>query len=294
MAEDQIEKLKLDGWNPQRCDAEFSYMPEEEGDDCGHMAHETFEERLMLPPEVLPLYPVTGITMIDNSMTAVGIKKGDILIIVYDNQPDDCTLVLVRVGDKHMVRFYIHDEDGNEWLLSKNEGIDPICKSERSDVIIIARILRYISKSPSLKVNEANMLIKESKRAVKKPKEVSLEHAQWVIKELGADIKIMRDWFSFYRPLVQYQVICDKDYKGFCKLIKETLPDHKPQPKYDEMQRLDDGCFRKPVEEWTQKSSPFPNSSRYDAYENWAKKVIKYLEREESHEDLTKPHEILA
>lgn len=289
-----LDKLKKEGWNPQVCDAEFSYMPQDDDDGFGCAAHESFEERLMLPPEVLPLFPMTGISMIDDSMSAAGIRKGDILIMVYDDDPDDGNVVLASVAGKQMVRFYYEDDEGNKWLLSKNEGVEPICISDRDDTKLLARIMRYISNAPSLKYSEANKLTKDAKRLVKKPKVASLEHAQWVIKQLGPDVKIIRDWFSFYRPLVQYHVVDDKDYKGFCKIIKEALPDHTPQPKYDEIQRLDDGCFRKPVEEWTPISSPYKNFNRFYACRNRAMQVISFLELEESHEDLTKTHEKMA
>ena len=52
--EEMFEKLKEDGWNPQVCDAEYSYMPQDDEDASGYVARETFEERLMLPNEVLP------------------------------------------------------------------------------------------------------------------------------------------------------------------------------------------------------------------------------------------------
>lgn len=285
-----FERLKKDGWNPQVCDAEYSYMPQDDETSAGFVAHESFEERVMLPPEIMPLFPKTGISMNDNSMTAVGISKGDILIMVGDNQADDGKLVLAYVDGKQMVRFYFEDEEGNKWLLSKNEGVEPICINDMKDAII-ARILRCIRNAPSLKYNEAKQLTKDAKRSVKKPKVASLANAQWVIRQLGPDVKVMRDWFSFYRPLVQYHVIDDKDYQGFCKLVKDTLPNHHPQPKYDEMQRLDDGCFRKPVEEWSPGSSPLKNYNRFRIYKDRALQVICFLELGESHEDLTKPHE---
>lgn len=256
-----------------------------------NVTNDSYEDLLMLSPELFPLYPKTGITMIDDTMTAVGIYKGDILIITYDDKPDDGMLVLAYVGGKKMVRFYFEDDDGNKWLLSKNEDVEPICISIRDDVKIMARILRHIGKAPRIKYNEAKKLTREAKNAVKKTKVASLKHAKWVIKHLGKDVNVMRDWFSFYRPLVQFGVVDDKDYKGFCNLIKETLPEHQHQPKYDEMQRLDDGCFRKPVEEWTPATSPLKNFNRFREYQNRALCVISYLELEESHDDLTKSHE---
>lgn len=287
--EEMFEKLKEDGWNPQVCDAEYSYMPQDDEDASGYVARETFEERLMLPSEVLPLFPMTGISMNDDSMTAAGIHKGDILIMLCDNQPDDGKMVLAYIDGKYLVRFYFEDDEGNKWLLSKNEDVEPICINDKSNAIL-ARIMRYICNAPTMKYHEAKQLTREAKNAVKKPKVASLEHAQWVIRHLGPNVEVMRDWFSFYRPLVQYHVIDDKDYHGFCKLIKDVLPDHQPQPKYDEMQRLDDGCFRKPVEEWTPVSSPLKSFNRFRAYRTKALQVITFLELGESHEDLTRPH----
>ena len=203
-----FERLKKDGWNPQVCDAEYSYMPQDDETSAGFVAHESFEERVMLPPEIMPLFPKTGISMNDNSMTAVGISKGDILIMVGDNQADDGKLVLAYVDGKQMVRFYFEDDEGNKWLLSKNEGVEPICINDMKDAII-ARILRCIRNAPSLKYNEAKQLTKDAKRSAKKPKVASLAHAQWVIRLLGPDVKVMRDWFSFYDLYIKMTVFGD-------------------------------------------------------------------------------------
>lgn len=286
-----LEKLKKDGWNPQRCDAEFSYMPYEERKSDELVASEPFEQRMMLPPELLPMFPMTGISMNDDSMTTAGIKRGDVLIMVCNAHIEDGKLVFASVGMENVIRFYFRDDEGNKWLLSMNEGVEPICISDRDDVSIIARVLRFVSDAPSMSYSECNKLTKAAKRKVEKPKVVSRENAQKVIKQLGPNIKVMRDWFSFYRPLVQYRVVDDKDYNGFCKLVKDTLPDHKPQPKYDEVQRLDDGCFRKPVSEWTLWSSPIKRPTRFDEYEKLAITVIDMLEPLAVHEDLTKAHE---
>ena len=297
--EELIENLKKEGWNPQECDASFRYTPLNERVGGVFMACEPFEEQMMLPQELMPLFPSTGITMTDDSMTAAGISKGDVLILVCNAPIYDGKVVLSMVDGNYMVRFYFGDGEGNKWLLSKNEGVEPICISDRDDVKIIARVLRYVSDAPSMSYSECNKLTKTAKRTVEKPKVASKKHAQWVIRQLGPKVKGIRDWFSFYRPLVQYSVVKNMDYQGFCKLIKDTLPDHKPQPKYDEIQRIDYGCFRKPVEEWTPWSSPFKQRNRFVQYQEMAETVIRYLELEEkyeeasgeSYEDLTKSHE---
>jgi hypothetical protein len=204
---------------------------------------------------------------------------------------DDGKLVLASVGLEQIVRFYFGDDEGNRWLLSENEGVEPICISDRDDVRIIARVLRYVSDAPSMSYSECNKLTKAAKRNVEKPKVVSRENAKKVIKQLGPNVEVLRDWFSFYRPLVQYRVVDDKDYNGFCELVKEALPDHKPQPKYDEVQRLDDGCFRNPVSEWRLWTSPIKRPTRFDEYKKLAITVIGMLEPLAVPEDLTKSHE---
>lgn len=287
-----LTKMGEDRWKPRLVDTSSGEYWDYDSD---LMACESGVEQKQLPKDIdLKKSMFLEFDMPDDSMIDAGIMQSDSLKAKIEAPVKDGKVVLVYYNGRTNIGVYSKDKYGNAWVLPMNKRYRKIYLNDDKDSKIVGKVLELKRSEVEVDSHICYQLIDDAMKEQKKPKVVSMEHAQWVIKQLGPDIKVMRDWFSFYRPLVQYQVIRDKDYKGFCKLINETLPEHKPQPKYDEMQRLDDGCFRKPVGEWTQKSSPYPSSNRYYDYENKAKEVIEYLEREESHEDLTKPHEKTA
>lgn len=286
-------KLAEEGKKPQLCDQELWYEPlTEKSDTGGLMAGEPIQQYMMVPPEVWPLHATFSFTMSDNSMIGKGIGRGDILVTRACDEALDGDVVLAIVDGESVVRGYVEDENGDVWLMPRNDEYEPIRWKDHEDVRLSGRVIWVIKGAPRIKYADCKADIARAKKGKPVVKIVSRENAQRVIKKLGPDVEVMRDWFSFYRPLVQYRVITDKDYKGFCKLIKETLPDHKPQPKYDEMQRIDNGCFRRPVAEWTLEGSDLKRSSRFDQYKDLGMAVTALLDPLAVPEFLTKLPEL--
>lgn len=63
--------------------------------------------------------------VIGREMEDVGIKDGDVLVIDTDSKPTDGRIVVVRVGEEHLVKYY-RDINGSQYLESQNRSFIPI------------------------------------------------------------------------------------------------------------------------------------------------------------------------
>ncbi len=94
---------------------------------------------------------------------------------------------------------------------------------------------------------------------------------------VSAKIKNGRQWFAVYRVLVDAGIVTLADYSGFCKMVKEAVPEHEFLPSPVEIGRLAIDSFKKPVAQWNPKYAPV-SGKRFDDYLEIAKRMQELME----------------
>lgn len=270
-------QLAKEGWKPRLC-SEFRYEEIGESSDS-MMCCDSFEQYMMLPPELLSMHPTAAINVKDDSMIDADIKKGDVLIIRYIDCFEDGDVVMARINGKMCIRCYCEDCEGNIWLVPQNDKYDAVMIKD-TDIIIFARVQQYIRTVPHLQYKSCRKAIDKVKNKYIMPKKVTEQHAKWVIVKIAPQIKVARLWFAVYRPLVQRMVVANKDYDYFCNLVKQVVPNHDKLPIGEEIRRRDDDCFRWDVEKWTPLSAPVKGATYYK-YKRLADYTLELLDNDE-------------
>jgi DNA polymerase V len=76
-------------------------------------------------------------------MEDVGIKDGDVLVIDTEIKPHDGRIVVVKIGDQHLVKYY-RQVNGELYLESQNRQFIPIKLSDMLSYEIIGTVTKVI------------------------------------------------------------------------------------------------------------------------------------------------------
>lgn len=81
--------------------------------------------------------------VIGRQMEDVGIKDGDVLVIDTASRPTDGRIVVVKVGEEHLVKYY-RDINGSQYLESQNRSFIPIQLSDMLKYEMIGVVTKVI------------------------------------------------------------------------------------------------------------------------------------------------------
>lgn len=266
--------LEEEGMDPRWCDTPVKFYDNgvKAGipDDTGM---ETPGEVMMLAREMVRIDPVFMITVDGDSMINAGIEHGDRLHVRTSVTIADGDIVLAEVNEKPTVKTFFSEGD-RKWLLPENDAYGPILLDESMKVRILGRVEEVIKRSHRISYNACMQKVRNA--FVEKPRVVTCEMVEEVIREIAGQISVARQWYAVYRPLVDCKVIAEGGYVDFTERVKRIVPSHPCLPKAVEMQRMYDKSFRNPVVLWDKWNAPV-QGKRFDDYRRIAEEVRKRL-----------------
>lgn len=282
----EITKILEDaGWQPHLCDTPIpAYESVHAGslNDPGQIP----PGMSLVPNAFLKIYKEAMIRVIGNSMIDRGIEDGDWVRMSYGQQPHDGDIVVVAIGNECTLKCYYEDDDGSRWLLSQNkaekERYKPIRLDEDLDTVYLCGVVTELSKPlPRVPVKDMRSLVSEAKAAYEEEPRISMERVRRVIKILGLEIKVARQWYAVCRSMMDELVYDENDFDSFCDMVKEVLPNHQHLPIVVEMQAMAVASFAKPVFKWEERNAPV-KGKRFKAYRALADKTTTLLTMSEA------------
>lgn len=280
-----IRLLEAAGWQPQLCDTPIPVYesvhagnPEEPGQIPPDM--------VLVPRAFLSMYPESMVRVKGNSMIDRGIEDGDWVKMCYGRTPHDGDIVVVAIGMECTVKCYYEDEDGVKWLVPQNkrekDRYKVIKLDEEAGNVHLCGVVTDISK-PLPRVPDKAMkgLVDEAKANYIEESKISNERIDRVIKMIGPEIKIARQWYAVCRSMMDETVVGEDEYDIFCAKVKRVLPYHQHLPKVAEMQAMAVESFAKPVSKWEERRAPV-KGKRFKTYKSFAEKTTCLLTMSEA------------
>ena len=259
--------LERAGMNPQLCDTPVRYyencVPAGVPADLGDVAE---GDCIMLPRSLVGLQPTFIITVRGNSMRDAGIMEGDQLQVQMDVVVDDGDIVMASInGGECTVKALYTDEDGQRWLVPRNEAFEAILLTEDMDVRIVGKVVGHIKAAPRVSYRDCQSAVRRtrSKGGGKEP-EVSRRQVEEAVMAVAPHVENGRQWYAVYRKLVDRKAVGKDDYSGFVKMVTGLVPEHGHLPVERELRRMAVQSFAKPVALWEPDDAPVSGGRFYD------------------------------
>jgi hypothetical protein len=243
-------------------------------------------DMVLVPRAFLSMYPESMVRVKGNSMIDRGIEDGDWVKMCYGRTPHDGDIVVVAIGMECTVKCYYEDEDGVKWLVPQNkrekDRYKVIKLDEEAGNVHLCGVVTDISK-PLPRVPDKAMkgLVDEAKANYIEESKISNERIDRVIKMIGPEIKIARQWYAVCRSMMDETVVGEDEYDIFCAKVKRVLPYHQHLPKVAEMQAMAVESFAKPVSKWEERRAPV-KGKRFKTYKSLAEKTTCLLTMSEA------------
>ena len=211
---------------------------------------------VLLPKELMGIHPEMFVPVEGESMLDAGYEPGDQLRIRFGVTPHDNEDVLAWIDGRCTVKTLFTDEDGQKWLVPRNEEYDAIMLTEEMDVRILGVVLSV--EKPSSRASSRGLLqsIRRTKNKMKAAKKLTVEEVDERIVKIGPMVVHARQWFSVYRALLDKTLTEENDFLNFCDRVKRLLPDHEHLPDYKDLMRINVLSFTKPLSMWVESNAP--------------------------------------
>lgn len=283
--EELIEMLRFlqkAGANPQLCDTEVPYYETSvrAGIPAENWAEEAFVEMMMLPRGMLRSNPAFIVDVCGDSMVDAGIEDGDRAIVLAGQMPRDGDIVVVRLEEGYTVKCYYEDDEGRHWLVARNEEKEeeyrPILLDEEPEVKVFGVVWNVMKQSPRASARELRKVVNKEVERRRKNEDIPEWKVLKAIRDISEEIEVARLWFAVYRTMVDLSVVDEGDIEGFCKMVREEVPNHGFLPVTKDLQRMEIQSFTKSVVLWDEKDAPV-QGKRFKKYMEIAKKTEELL-----------------
>lgn len=271
-----ITLLKQAGLDPMLCDCPVSFIdtavcagiPTDPGEH-------TRGEYILLPTELVGMHPVFVIPVKGQSMKDADLMDGDQLKVEVRDDVTDGDIVLASIDGECTVKNYFVDEDGDHWLVPRNDAYRPIRLTEEMNVRFIGRVTDIIKAVARTSYSRMAACVRKEKEMyeVKTPND---ERVERTIMAIADKVEHRRQWFAVYKGLVAKKVFHDGDYEEFALLVHRLVPTHKRPADARELRRMDCMSFHKSPLLWEEKDAPV-TGKRFDDYLNIATQVMENI-----------------
>ena len=211
---------------------------------------------VLLPKELMGIHPEMFVPVEGESMLDADYEPGDQLRIRFGVTPHDNEDVLAWIDGRCTVKTLFTDEDGQKWLVPRNEEYDAILLTEEMDVRILGVVLSVEKASSRASSRSLLQSIRRTKNRMKAAKKLTMEEVDERIVEIGPMVMHARQWFSVYRALLDKRLTEEDDFLNFCDRVKRLLPDHEHLPDYKDLMRINVLSFTKPLSMWVESNAP--------------------------------------
>ena len=233
--------------------------------DPTDMGDSTLGEYLMFPKELLGMQPEFFVPVVGDSMKDAGIMEGDQLRIKAGVQIYDGDTVVVSINGDCTVKAYCVDEQGNQWLVPRNDAYSPIQLTEDMEIRFIGKVIGHLKEGPRTSYHEMMKAINRSRAKDAAEQKPDAGRIDSILVEMSYSVKQKRQWYAVYRPMVDRGVWGEGEYGEFCKRLAALLPNYEHLPVASELRRMCTQSFRKSVALWDPAKAPV-SGQRFDDY----------------------------
>jgi len=279
-----ISDLSEGGFEPQLCD---TMIPLETNPvRAGHLTGlgNQRQDGILIPYAMIGMSPQIMLTVKGDSMVDVGIDDGDLVRLSVGKMPRSGDIVAVRVNGEYTIKSYFEDDNGCHWIVPQNSEREdeyrPVQLDGAEDVEIYGVIDEVMKGLPRASNRSMRQKVTRAKRAMAVTVEIPETRVSLMIRELGKEIGVARQWFSVYRPMVDLSLISEEDYDGFCDRVRLEVPAHQHLPSGVELSRMAVGSFAKSVNLWDEHNAPV-TGMRFRRYKHLAERAIAIMTGEE-------------
>lgn len=159
-----LEMLRTAGVRPMLC---TQMVPVSlQAAKCGaptEVFDQEIDDYMQLPKALVGMNPEMMIPVSGDSMIDAGYEEGDLLQVRMNAPYRDLDNVLVMVDGLCTVKTLFTDEQGQTWLVPRNENYRAILLNEEQEVRIMGVVIGVQKKSPRASVREVLMAVRRTK-----------------------------------------------------------------------------------------------------------------------------------
>lgn len=278
--EEIMKILEEQGWQPQLCDTPIPYF--EEGvragvpTDPGDIVR---GEYVFLPKDFVAHTSLMRLRVNGDSMMDAGIMDGDTVEVLLTQGLSgihDGDTVVASLDGASTLKTFFRDEDGDCWLLPRNEKYNPIQLSEDMNVHIFGKVVAVRHEGPHASMAEIAKIMKRAQKKIREVEPPTEKQIRKALVKVSGLIKNGRMWFAAYRALVDRGVVKPEDFNTFVTMVENAVPEDEHLPVVTELRRMDLLSFRRPLSQWDKQNAPV-KGSRFDDYYFVAKEMAEML-----------------
>jgi hypothetical protein len=232
---------------------------------------------VMVPKSLVSSGALFCVRVKGDSMMDCGIYESDMLHVQITEGLSgirDGDVVVAEVDGGITVKTFFRDEQGEVWLLPRNEKYLPIHLTEGMNVRILGKVREIRREAPHTSTAE---MLKIMRRAVRQEVAPPSDRAvRSALLRIAERVKNRRQWFAVYRALVDKGSLCMGDYSNFVELVERTVPEHPHLPTIDQLQRMSILSFRKRLSLWDRNDAPV-QGARFDEYYAIAMEMMRSI-----------------
>ncbi len=273
-----IRLLERSGLRPMVCDTRVPLsscpvrcgMPAEPGNSPA--------DYVLLPKTLVGSYPEMFIPVMGNSMIDAGYEDGDRLRVAFGMEPRDGDNVLACIDGECTVKTLFTDEDGQHWLVPRNDNYHAILLTADMDVRILGCVTGIEKNTPRTPARDCLRAIRRTKQDMTARQPLTEAQVDDVLRAVGPEIVLARQWYAVMRAMKDMQVPAAANSRTFCLRVRSVLPAHGHLPTVKELQRMAVQSFSKPVALWNAANAPV-SGTRFEEYLSIARKTLVAMGR---------------
>ena len=167
-AEMVIEQMRSAGLNAMLCTE--SVPVSLQGVRCGsptEIFDQEIDDYIMLPKSLVGLNPEMMIPVLGDSMIDAGYEEDDLLRVRFGAAYRDLDNVLVNIDGTFTVKTLFTDEQGQVWLVPRNNNYRAIPLSEDQEVSIIGVVIGVFKDTHRASSREVMQMVRLTKNEMK-------------------------------------------------------------------------------------------------------------------------------
>ena len=211
---------------------------------------------ITLPACLAVYHPELSVYAYGDSMADEGIDDGDLLRVRLTAVAHDGDIVVAKTNEKIVIRALFTDEQGQRWLVSRNDQNDAMLLTAESGIRLLGTVVGIKKLIVRASAAECQRNIRHTQAKQQAPEPPTDEEVDDVLRTVAPEVQNGRQWYAVYRAMVDYQVQAEQHYLTFCERVRRAVPDHRYLPVAKEIGRMATQSFRKRVALWRADDAP--------------------------------------
>ena len=222
----------------------------------GFNASDSMTGDITLPGCLAVYHPELSVYAYGDSMADEGIDDGDLLRVRLTAVAHDGDIVVAKTNEKIVIRALFTDEQGRQWLVSRNDQNDAMLLTAESGIRLLGTVVGIKKLVVRASAAECQRSIRHTQAKQQAPQPPTDEEVDDVLRTVAPEVQNGRQWYAVYRAMVDYHVQAEQHYVTFCERVRRAVPDHRHLPVAKEVGRMAAQSFRKRVALWRADDAP--------------------------------------